>query len=179
MEYITVENGTITGHYHSSEAQEADVVEVTDWDGIVGSDVRLYDWENNGILRSQEDLIADGLYEDNRGTWYVCADRSSFEILEIGVKLPDGIEVTLFEPQTKWDEWSGSEWVTNVAAKEEEENRISIYEAQQKVINRLAEAMDGVYKVLLRESATLNLTVPEIAYGNDFRNDYAAWKALE
>ena len=51
--------------------------------------------------------------------------------------------------------------------------------AQNKVIDRMAEAVDGIYKVMLRESVLLNLTDPEIAYGNEFRDDYAAWKALQ
>jgi len=47
--------------------------------------------------------------------------------------------------------------------------------AQQKVINRLAEAVDGIYKVMLREGATLNLTTNEITFGDEVRADYDDW----
>jgi len=176
MEYITVENGIITGHFHSSEAPEAEVVEVVDWNGIVGTDVRIYDWENGGVIRSKEDLVSKGLYEDNRGVWYSCIDQSSFEITEIGVKLPEGIEVTQEAPLSKFDEWGGVKWVTNTEIKEITEKQQTIDLAQQKVINRLAETMD---KLLGFISSVHTLTKPQQVFVDDFRNDYAAWKALE
>ena len=176
MEYITVEKGIVTGHFHSSETPEAEVVKVTDWDGVVGSDVQLYDWDNNGILRSQKDLIADGLYEDNRGTWYVCADQWMFEITEVGAKLPEGIEVTQEAPLSKFDEWDGVKWVANTKIKEIEEKQQAIDLAQQKVINRLAETMD---KLLGFISSVHTLTESQQVFVDDFRNDYAAWQALE
>jgi len=174
MEYITVEKGIVTGHYNSSEAPEAEVIEVTDWNGIVGTDVRLYDWENNGAIRPQQDLIADGLFEDNRGIWYSCIDQNSFEITEIGVKPPDGLEITKLVPTTPYDEWNGTAWITNTELKIAVEKQQSIDLAQQKYIDRLGETMD---KLLGYIASTNPLTAPQQLFVDEFRNDYADYIA--
>lgn len=51
--------------------------------------------------------------------------------------------------------------------------------AQDAVTAKLAQAVDAIFKVLVREGATLNLSTVEIDWATDFHNDYLAWKALE
>lgn len=52
----------------------------------------------------------------------------------------------------------------------------AIDQAQQKVINRLAETMDKLLGFIAKAHT---LTVTQKKFVDDFRNDYAAWKALQ
>jgi len=159
MEYVTIDNGHISGHFDSTTIPLEGKSVPDTFTGKVGDDERMYDWENNALRLSDEALIALGLIEDNRGTWYVCADQGMFEITEIGVKLPEGIEVTQEVPQSTFDEWDGNQWVLNSIVESAWLKQRAIDTKQGIVDKQLAFTTDAVIRWL-----ETRFTIPQADY---------------
>lgn len=143
MEYITIEDGVITGHFDAVEVP-GNGVEVSDFRGTVGMPTTLFneDWS----LKTAEELVTDGVLEDNRGTYFSKVDGSEFEITEIGAPLPD--EYTDSPPVTFYDEWNETSgaWETNEVIKAAAEKQQAIDATQNEVDAELAEACNAIIR---------------------------------
>jgi hypothetical protein len=146
MEYVTIENGIITGHFDAVSIPPEGTPIDDRFVGVVGDPAAKYDWDNGGATLSEAEQVAIGILEDNRGIWYECADQGMFEITEIGVPLPEGVEVTQEAPLSPFDEWDGSQWVLNQATETLWLNQRAIDMAQDAVDVELAEATNAIIR---------------------------------
>ncbi len=95
MQYITVKDHIITGHYcgvlpdEEEQSPGEEYIEVEDFAGIIGNDIRIYEDTETWQLRHLADLVEDGLIvipekqklTDN-GTAFV--DMTTPELIEAG-----------------------------------------------------------------------------------------------
>lgn len=98
MEYITIKDGIITGHFCGGRPT-TEAIEVEKFEGQVGDDVRKFnpDW----TLRPLDELVAEGLLEIPRGFKYSdggFVELSRVERMEAGLdEIPRGRKIVAGE----------------------------------------------------------------------------------
>lgn len=126
MEYIEIKDNKVIGHYSAQELPEGSQYKtVENFTGYVGIDSRML--AESGEIRPQEELISDGLVEDNRGFYWNKETKLKIEIKNIDVEVPDGFAD--IEPN-QFDEWIDNKWVENSVKKKEHDDAVKISEAQ-------------------------------------------------
>jgi len=154
MEYIEIKDNIIIAHFCAQELPiGSQYREVYDsFNGSVGDNINLFDWNNQGEKKSDSELITQGLVEDHRGTYYDKATKESFELTEIGVISLD--TWTNIEPDSKdrfqtWDETQNI-WVIDESAKQKAQIERQLFGLKQQL-------SDGDYKVI--KAFELNTTL--------------------
>ncbi|MDC7218654.1 MAG: hypothetical protein PQJ59_01865 [Spirochaetales bacterium] len=112
MEFIKVEDGKIVDYISTSTAPEGDeYIEMNDatFEGFVGQNLDRIDLENGGKMKTEEQLLEEGIIEDNRGTYYNTANGKALVISDLDQAVPEGYTAEI--PEGDYPKWTGEEWV--------------------------------------------------------------------
>ena len=127
MEYIKIEDGKVTGHFSTRGKlpKGEEFKEVKKFEGYIGCDIGMLN--DDGSMKSEDELISLGFVEDNRGDYYHTETKGKITISQTGVKVPD--KYTELVP-SQFDDWDGSKWVESAEKKAEHGKNVKISEAQ-------------------------------------------------
>ncbi len=121
MEYAVISTGIIEKIISTNDKPSKNwkPINFISFDGYPGMPEVFIDWKT-GKIRPEEELIADGLLEDNRGKYWQKSTKMPYEITDIGQPVPEGF--TDKEPPESlfafWDEKADG-WDVDHAAEEE------------------------------------------------------------
>lgn len=120
MEYILIENETVTEHISTTQKMKNPWIKVQDgWPGYQGIPTTYLDEDYSP--KSLEQLVAEGIVEDNRGFWY-SKEKEIREIKELFKESPEGFVREKWNHPT--DELKNGKWITNKNKKDEYEQNV-------------------------------------------------------